>query len=140
MYTCTRLVTLALSALALTMASPFEHATRAQEAAKGATRVLPGGTTRVYVMAAFDKNCSALPAPSIAITTPPGKGRVTFREGQSITVQQSSAGTCVGQKVAGTGIYYTANDQASGPDTFSITARLSTGETASRTFNLNIQE
>ena len=111
----------------------------AQEAGK-ATRVSPGGTTRVYVMAAFDTACQPLTAPKIDITALPQKGKVSFREGQSITVQQSAAGTCIGQKVPGTGIYYTANEQASGPDTFTISARLSTGETATRTFQLIIQE
>lgn len=111
----------------------------AQEPQK-ASRVAPGGTTRVYVMAAFDKDCRGLPAPAITIVTPPAKGQVSFREGQSITVQQSLSGGCVGQRVPGTGIYYTANAATFGRDSFSITAKLSTGETATRSFQLNIED
>jgi hypothetical protein len=112
----------------------------AQEPPRGATRVSPGGSTRVYVMAAFDKDCSSLPKPTITITQPPAKGQVSLREGQTVVVQQSLSGQCLGQRVTGTGIYYTAGASSAGPDSFSITATLSTGEVANRTFNLNITD
>ena len=124
----------ALAAVALAIAT---HA--GSQEAKG-TRVSPGASTRVYVMAAFDKDCVSLPKPDIAVTAPPAKGQVSFREGQVVVVQQSLSGNCLGQRVTGTGVYYTANPNASGPDTFSITARLATGETTERSFQLRIED
>ncbi len=112
----------------------------AQESPAAGTRVSPGGTTRVYVMAAFDKDCGSLPKPEIAITTPPAKGQVSLREGQTVVVQQSLSGSCLGQRVTGTGVYYTAGATAAGPDSFKITARLSTGEVTERTFQLRIED
>ena len=112
----------------------------AQEQPRGATRVSPGGTTRVYVMAAFDKDCGSLPKPAITITTPPAKGEVSLREGQTVVVQQSLSGQCLGSRVTGTGIYYTAGASASGVDTFSISATLATGEVATRVFQLTIAD
>lgn len=130
---CARLALIAAAALIPMFAA-------AQEPPRGATRVAPGGTTRVYVMAAFDKDCRGLPAPPITIVTPPSKGQVSLREGQTVVLQQSLSGNCLGQRVSGTGIYYTAHANSSGPDSFSITAKLSTGEVASRTFQLNVQD
>lgn len=115
-------------------------AVSAQEPPRGATRVAPGGTTRVYVLAAFDRDCRSLPRPAIVVTTPPAKGEVSFREGQSVVVQQSLSGQCLGSRVSGTGIYYTAKPGAAGPDSFAIQATLATGEVASRTFSLDIRE
>ena len=112
----------------------------AQEATRGATRVSPGGTTRVYVMAGFDEHCQSLAFPKITIVAVPAKGQVTFREGQVTTVQSSLSGKCVGQRVQGVGIYYTARGDASGADTFAISARLGSGETAERVFQLTIAE
>ena len=125
-----------LAALALVATLPAA----AQEPPRGGTRVSPGGTTRVYVMAAFDKDCVSLPKPEIAITTPPAKGHVSLREGQTVVVQQSISGSCLGQRVTGTGVYYTAGADASGPDSFRISARLSTGEVTERTFQLRIED
>jgi hypothetical protein len=123
----------------LLMAIAASQAT-AQDAAPKGTRVAPGGTTRVYVMAAFDKQCQSLAKPVITVTAPPAKGQVSFREGQSIVVQSSLSGQCIGSRVTGTGIYYTAAASAAGPDTFSISATLATGEVATRTFWLNVQD
>ena len=89
-------------------------------------------------MAAFDEACRALAAPKVEITIMPAKGVVTFREGQMTTVKSSRSGTCIGARVAGTGVYYTANAGADGADTFTIEARLSTGEVATRSFQMNI--
>lgn len=127
----------AVLAMAITVAG---SSAQGQEPPKGGTRVSPGGSTRVYVMAAFDKDCNSLPKPVIVITAPPGKGQVSFREGQTVVVQQSLSGQCLGSRVTGTGIYYTAGKEASGPDSFSITATLSTGEVAQRTFQLRIED
>ena len=115
-------------------------AAHAQEPPRGATRVSPGGTTRVYVMAGFDAQCKPTPAATISIDVAPTKGTISLREGQSIIVQQSVSGSCVGSRVTGTGIYYTAKPDGQGPDSFTITARLTSGETASRTFQLHVSD
>ena len=107
---------------------------------RGATRVAPGGTIRVYVMAAFDKDCRSLAKPAIAITSPRARGQVSFREGQTIIVQQSLSGQCLGQRVTGTGIYYTAGSTAAGADSFAIAATLSSGELATRMFQIDIRD
>lgn len=107
---------------------------------KSGTRVSPGASTRVFVMAGFDANCQSLAKPQITVTVPPAKGTVTFREGQTTTVQYSLSGKCIGSKVQGTGIYYTANANAAGADQFSIEARTPSGEVASRTFKLNVSD
>jgi hypothetical protein len=103
-------------------------------------RAVPDRPTRVFIMAAFDYDCRQLPAPPIEITEQPKKGAVQFREGQSTTVQYSLSGKCVGTRVTGTGIYYAARADASGEDRFSISARLATGEIATRTFQMFITE
>jgi predicted peptidase len=113
---------------------------RAQETTAGPTRVSPGASTRVWIMAAWDDKCQPLPAPRIDITGKPAKGTITFREGQSTTVKTSRSGTCLGSRVTGTGVYYTANAGSEGPDTFAIEARLATGEVAARTFHMMIAD
>ena len=82
----------------------------------------------------------AVAAPQITITAPPAKGEVTFVPGQETTIQYSAQGTCIGQKTKGTGVYYTARAGQQGTDRFSIAAKLATGETASRTFEVRIAE
>ena len=104
------------------------------------TRVSPGASTRVWIMAAFDDKCQPMAAPRIDILTKPAKGTVSLREGQPTTVKNSRAGTCIGARVTGTGIYYTAHAGAEGPDTFAIEARLATGEVASHSFQMLIAD
>lgn len=103
-------------------------------------RAVPERPTRVFIMAAFDEECRSLPAPAITVTVPPKKGAVQFREGQSTTVQFSATGKCIGKPVTGTGIYYAAKADASGEDTFTISAKGATGETATRTFLMFISD
>ena len=112
----------------------------AQETPAGMTRVSPGAATRVFIMAAFDDDCRALPAPSIEITQAPKKGAVQFRDGQTTTVQFSATGKCKGARVIGTGIYYAARSDAVGEDTFTISARLATGEVSTRSFAMFISD
>ena len=52
----------------------------------------------------------------------------------------SATGTCGGKKVSGTGVYYTARAGAAGTDRFALQARLASGETSSRTFEVRIVE
>ncbi len=112
----------------------------AQETPAGMTRAVPDRPTRVFIMAAFDDACRSLPAPPIEITEPPKKGTVQFRPGQSTTVQVTATGKCKGAAVTGTGIYYAARADASGEDRFTISVRSSTGEIATRTFQMFISE
>jgi hypothetical protein len=118
------------------MASSLASATVAQE--RG-TRVVPERPGRVFVMAGFDLDCRSLKPVTISIDRPPEKGSVSLRENQETTIQYSASGKCIGARVSGTGIYYTARAGATGSDTFAVTARLG-GETATRTFNVQIAE
>jgi hypothetical protein len=112
----------------------------AQDPAPASTRVSPGGTTRVYIMAAFGDTCEATGTPSIDVMSPPAQGTVTLRPGQTTTIASSLSGKCIGAKVQGTGIYYVAGPTAAGRDTFSIRARLVTGEVINKTFVLRIED
>jgi hypothetical protein len=94
----------------------------------------------VFVLAGFGKWCEPVAAPQITISAPPAKGEVSFVPGQETTIQYSAQGTCIGQKTQGTGIYYTARAGQQGTDRFSISAKLASGETASRTFEVRIAE
>ena len=125
-------------ASAVLIAWPF--AGLAQEAAPEPTRVSPGASTRVWIMAAWDDKCQPLGAPRIDVVTKPAKGTVTLREGQATTVKSSKSGTCIGARVTGTGVYYSANASAEGADTFAIEARLPTGEVASHGFRMIIAD
>lgn len=102
--------------------------------------VVPGRRARVFVMSGFGKACEPLPAPEIVVSQPPAKGDVSFVPGQETTIQDSAQGTCVGQKATGTGIYYTARAGQTGSDRFAVTAKLASGETSSRTFEVTIAE
>lgn len=94
--------------------------------------------TRMYVWAGFrEKDCSPL-APQMAVAVQPSKGQITFRQNETITVQHSKSGKCVGQRVAGTGVYYTPNADQIGPDRFSVTATTPSGQVATRSFNVKV--
>lgn len=100
--------------------------------------VVAGRRARVFIMAGFGERCESLPAPNIAVTAQPAKGSVSFEPGQETTVNTSASGTCIGQRVTGTGIYYTARPGETGPDTFSIQAELG-GDVTQRTFSVQIE-
>ena len=110
------------------------------DAAVRSTPVVPGRRARVFVFAGFGKKCEPVPAPQITVTAPPAKGDVTFVPGQETTIQYSAQGTCIGQKTQGTGVYYTARAGQQGTDRFSVAAKLGTGETATRTFEVRIAD
>jgi hypothetical protein len=111
-----------------------------EDVAVRSSPVIVGRPARVFVMAGFGKSCEPVPAPEITVTTPPEKGDVSFIPGQETTIQYSAAGTCVGQKTTGTGIYYTARPGTSGTDKFAVSARLASGELATRAFEVRITE
>lgn len=102
------------------------------------TKVIPDRPARVFVMAGFDTGCKSIAPVRITITAQPTQGQVTLREAQTTTVQFSVSGACIGSKVVGTGIYYTARPDAAGTDTFAIAAQIGSGEPVTRTFNVRI--
>jgi hypothetical protein len=124
---------------ALFIVPAVASAGHAQENVERGTRVVPERPARVFVMAGFDQACKAKTPVTITVDKAPEKGSVSFREGQETTLQYSISGRCVGSRLIGTGIYYTANKGATGGDTFSVTARLG-ADTASRTFTVRIAE
>jgi hypothetical protein len=100
--------------------------------------VVPDRPARVFIFAGLDEKCEPIAAPQITITARPAKGDVSFVPGQETTIQYSAKGTCVGRKATGTGIYYTARAGQEGTDRFSIIAKLASGDTATRTFEVTI--
>ena len=102
------------------------------------TPAVAGRPARVYVMVGFkEKDCLAI-APEIQIIKQPTKGAVSFHPNQMTTVQFSGSGKCMGKKLAGTGIYYTARNGESGADSFTISASTASGQVATRTFNVRV--
>lgn len=93
----------------------------------------------MFVMAGFGENCESLAAPTITVTQPPAKGSVSFEPGQETTINTSASGTCIGQRVLGTGIYYTARAGETGQDAFTVEASLG-GSITRRTFSIQIAE
>jgi hypothetical protein len=102
------------------------------------TKVVPERPARVFVMAGFDAACKSLDPVRITITAQPSQGQVSLRTGQETTIQYSASGKCIGARVVGTGIYYTARADAVGGDTFAIAAQLGSGEPVTRTFDVRI--
>jgi hypothetical protein len=110
------------------------------DAAVRSAPVVPGRRARVFIFAGFGTKCEPVAAPQITITAPPAKGDVTFVPGQETTIQASAQGTCIGQKTQGTGVYYTARADQKGTDRFSVSAKLASGETSTRTFEVRIED
>lgn len=107
-------------------------------AGKTPTPVHISKATQMYVWAGFkEKDCTPL-APTLGLSQTPAKGDVSFQPNQSITVQHSSSGKCIGQNMPGTGIYYTAKPGQSGTDSFTVTASTPSGQTITRSFTVNI--
>jgi cytochrome c oxidase assembly protein Cox11 len=104
------------------------------------TRVKSGTPTRVFVMAGFKPDCTFKGFPDMQLSAAPQKGQVSFKPGEATTIQYSLSGNCVGKQVQGTGIYYTPAPGQAGEDTFAVTGKLGTGEPATRTFSIIIDE
>jgi hypothetical protein len=119
--------------------SPTANAPTSDAAVRSAP-VVPGRRARVFIFAGFGTKCEPVAAPQITITAPPAKGDVTFVPGQETTIQASAQGTCIGQKTQGTGVYYTARAGQKGTDRFSVSAKLASGETSTRTFEVRIED
>jgi hypothetical protein len=121
-------------------ANPTYETSAGEDSVKRTTPVVPGRRARVFIMAGLGTNCEPLAPPAITITQLPDKGSVSLEPGQETTIQTSVSGTCMGKKATGTGIYYTAREGEKGPDKFSIVANLSSGEVATRSFEVTIAE
>lgn len=92
----------------------------------------------MYVFAGFkEKTCEPVEA-NLTLTQKPTQGTVEFRKNQTTTITQSASGKCLGTKMTGTGVYYTANDDAFGPDRFAVEAKTDSGPTSTKTFALKI--
>lgn len=111
-----------------------------QDAATRATPVVAARPARVFVFAGVGKKCEVVPEPEITITAPPAKGDISLKPGQATQIMSSAQGTCIGAKARGTGVYYTARAGQLGTDRFVVSARLASGETTSRTFEVTIAE
>jgi hypothetical protein len=119
---------------------PGDAPTPTTDAAVRSSPVVPGRPARVFIFAGFGDHCEQVAAPTITIATPPAKGDLSFVPDQETTIQSSAHGTCIGQAAKGTGIYYTARAGQQGTDHFSVSAKLASGETATRTFQVRIAE
>lgn len=102
--------------------------------------MVPGRAGRVFVFAALDAACGTLPPPELAVIRKPSKGDLSYRSGLKTKIAVSAGGTCKDAEASGTGVYYTAHEGASGTDSFSLTAKLASGETMTRDFDVSIAE
>ncbi|MGE5265934.1 MAG: hypothetical protein ACM3L9_01070, partial [Deltaproteobacteria bacterium] len=93
-----------------------------QDAATRTAPVVPGRPARVFVFAGWDSSCAATAFPTVTVVKQPLQGEISLRPGQETTIAASAAGTCAGRSVAGTGVYYTAREGATGTDRFSVEA------------------
>jgi hypothetical protein len=104
------------------------------------TRVKQGQPTRVFVMAGFTPECAFIGYPAISVDQAPAKGTVETLEGADTTIQYSLSGKCIGTPVKGTAIIYKPAPGQTGEDKFTVSGRLGTGEPATRTFSVIIDE
>ncbi len=129
---------LGLSAITIALLGLWSNPTHA---AGKATHVKPGEATRVFVMAGFTPDaCAFIGFPDMQLDAQPAKGQVAFKTGEPTTIQYSLSGKCIGTQVQGTGIYYTPVAGQSGEDKFIVSGRLGSGEPATRTFFVMIDE
>ncbi len=107
---------------------------------KGGKPVVVERAARMHVFLSFkEKDCS--PSPSVVkVSHAPARGTVSFKTNPSIPIQYSKSGQCIGKKVPGTAVYYTASKGAIGADSFSVTATSSSGQTETRLFKVQISE
>jgi hypothetical protein len=127
----------AITAIAIGLLSLWTNSARAE--GKG-TRVKPGEATRVFVMAGFTPECAFKGFPAIQLDKPPVKGTVETTDGADTTIQYSLSGKCIGTPIKGTAIVYKPAAGQTGEDTFTISGRLGTGEPATRTFSIIIDD
>lgn len=108
------------------------------DAATRTAPVVPGRPGRVFIFAGVDEACKPIQPPALSITRPAAQGDISFKDGQQTVIAATARGTCVGTKATGTGVYYTARAGAQGSDSFTISAKMPTGETLERAFTVSI--
>lgn len=128
------------SAAAVLIAGQIAALAPSAAEAGSARRVKRDTPTRLFVMAGFTPDCAFKGFPELQLDTAPGKGQVEFKQGETTTLQTTLSGGCVGSQVQGTGIYYIPAAGQTGEDTFTVTGRLGSGEPASKTFAIIIDE
>ena len=108
--------------------------------AKRSRPVVAGRPARLYIWAGFsEKDCKPITA-NFAVTQAPAKGTVSFKPNQPTKIQHSGSGKCIGTRLAGTGIYYLAKEGQSGSDQFTVTATTPSGQTVTKSFQVEIAE
>lgn len=125
---------------AAALSAPATAASPTTDAATRTEPVVPGRPGCVFIFAGVGDNCEQQAAPQITVTQAPQKGQITFKPGQTTTIAASKSGKCIGTQASGTGVYYTAREGSAGTDTFALSARMSTGETMTRTFAVQIAQ
>ena len=110
------------------------------DAATRASPVVVGRPARVFVFAGVGARCETLSPPQLTVTVPPAKGELSFKPGQPTLIATPAKGTCAGRDALGTGMYYNARAGSDGIDRFTVTARLATGETVTRDFEVRIEQ
>lgn len=109
---------------------------------EGATRASPvvvGRPARVFVFAGIGLRCEPTSVPELVVAVAPSKGEIAFKPGQQTRIATSAKGTCGGRNAVGTGVYYNARAGSEGLDRFAVTARLASGETVTRDFEVRIE-
>lgn len=120
------------------VASAVTMATCASVSAQERTaKFVPDRPGRVYIFAGFDAACQATGPVTVTIVADPKQGAISLREGQETRIA-APPGPCVGTRIKGTGVYYTARAGANGTDTFAVHAKLASGEESTKTFTVEI--
>ena len=127
-------------AVAIVLAAAVLTAVCRTSFAEDITHVKANATSRVFVMAGFNPDCTFKSFPEIQVGVAPAKGQVSFKPGIPTTVKYSSSGNCVGTRVEGTGIYYTPTPGQTGEDTFTVTVLLDKAQPMTRTFSVIIDD
>ena len=122
------------------LGAPVQTADPASDVAVRTTPVVIGRPARVFIFTAIGARCEPTSAPEITVAMAPKKGELSFTPGQRTTVAATANGTCAGRHAVGTGMYYNARPGSDGIDRFTVTARLATGETFNRDFEVRIEQ
>lgn len=122
------------SAVAAIVAVSLYASANAQERT---AKFVPDRPGRVYIFAGFDAACQATGPVTVTIIAEPKQGAISLRDGQETRIA-APPGPCVGTRIRGTGVYYTARAGANGTDTFAVHAKLASGEEATKTFTVEI--
>lgn len=103
-------------------------------------QVRSGQRVRVYGYVQVDSKCRFSSPPTIQIVTPPTHGTVIAQSGDVVVRDQprNSLNDCRGQSGPGMKIYYRANKDYTGPDSFSWTASYSNATVAHDTASVDV--